>query len=112
MSKLSDDLDKEYRELKQALNAREVIRGIRILSVIASEFTAIAALVIAAITAANTLTGGLASLGIPISAGAIHAALRQGLPQILKQYENLSREDRMAVKKALVFFHLSPSFFI
>lgn len=112
MSKLSDDLNKDYEELKKTLNRKEVIRGIKILSVIASEFTAIAAILIAAITAANTLTAGLAALSIPISAQAINAALHRGLPKILEQYENLNREDRMAVKKALVFFHLSPSFFI
>ncbi len=67
MSKLSDDLNKEYEELKKTLNRKEIIRGIKILSVIASEFTAVAAILIAAVTAANTLTAGLAALSIPIS---------------------------------------------
>jgi hypothetical protein len=109
MSKLQQDLQDEWEELKESLNSQEVIRGIRILAKISAEFAGIASIAIAEITCINIITGGLSSLGLGISSMAVYQSLRPYLTKLTEWYEDLDYEDRMAVKKTLVFFHLGPN---
>jgi len=111
MSKLDDDLEREYQRLKEAMNARDVITGLMILAGITAELAAVIAVVIGAINVIGIVSGGLGYLGIPISAGVVQVAIRRAVPEIVRQYSNLNREKRKALKMALVFLGVSPSIF-
>jgi len=111
MSQLQDDLEKEFEELQKALNTKDVITGLMILAGIATEIAALIAVIIGFINVMGIISGGLGYLGIPISAGVINIAIRRALPEIIKQYSNLNKEKRKAVKMALVFLGVSPDIF-
>ena len=111
MSQLEIDIEEDFEKLKKALNAKDVITGLMILAGITTELAAVISIVIGTIHAIGIISGGLGYLGLPISAGAIHIAIRRAVPEIVKQYSNLNREKRKALKMALVFLGVSPDIF-
>ena len=111
MSQLENDLNNEVEKLKQSFNAGDIIKGLIILSGISAELAALLTVVIATLGAIGMVTGGLGYLGIPLAAGTINLAIKQAVPAIVKQYSNLNKENRKAVKMALTFLGVNPNIF-
>ncbi len=111
MSQLENDLKNDMENLKKSFNAGDIIKGLMILSGISAELAAVLAVVIATLSAIGMVTGGLGYLGIPVAAGTINLVIRQTVPAILKQYSNLNKENRRAVKMALTFLGVNPNIF-
>jgi hypothetical protein len=108
---LSEDLQNDWDELKESMDAGRVIKGILLLSRIAGEFAAMAGVLVAALKVATILSGGLAALGVPFAASTIQNLLTQAWPKILIAYDKMNREERQDLREALVFLNLSPKLF-
>jgi hypothetical protein len=111
MSQLEEDLQKDYEEMRKAFNAKDIITGLMILAGMTAELAALIAVVIGFINIMGIISGGLGYLGIPISAGVFSVAIRRAVPEIIRQYSNMSKEKRKAFKMALVFLGVSPNIF-
>ena len=111
MSNLSRDLDREWEDLRRSATRGDIIKGMRILAKVSTEFAALVGLLIVGIKAAIFFTGGLASLGIPIAWPALIMLFTRGAGEIVKFYENLNKDERWAVRAALAFLGVPPSLF-
>ena len=111
MSNLSEDLNKDFKELENAYDKKDIIRGLVILGGIGGEIAGLVAVITATISAIGFVTAGLGSLGIPIAAGVISQIIRRAVPEIVKQYSSLNKSDRTAVRKALRFLGISSDIF-
>ena len=111
MSQLSIDLNRDWKQLRRSASKGEILKGMAILSTIAAELAGIVAIAAAAIKVATVLTGGIAALGIPITMGAIMPIVSREAQKIGMRYENLSRENRKAVRAAIAFLGIPANIF-
>ncbi len=108
MSTLSDDLDKDAHDLKEAIDKGQILKGLAIIGRIATEITAVIGLIIGVYQVTMFVTGGLASLGLPIASGVVMAMLRKAIPAIVCEYDSLNTDERKSVRAALKFLGLTP----
>lgn len=111
MSKLAKDLDKDLQNLGKAVNAKDVICGIKILASISFELGAYVTIIIAAIKTTTILTGGLGALGIPIAATTIQQMVARYALQISNHYQYLDKQERKQLRQALQFFQMNSKYF-
>lgn len=111
MSQLSEDLERDWDEVKSSMDKGDILQGLLVLGTITGEIAAALSLIIPLVKALTFLTGGVAALGVPFLVTPLQALLANQAKAIQKKYENLSREKRNALVSALVFLGISPRIF-